>query len=68
MTEMRRITISIPNELDEKIIDLRKTDRFIRCSYAEITRQLIEAGASKMLQTEAAGPGPFAKPEARDSA
>lgn len=44
MTEMRRITIAVPDEIDKRILDLRKDDRFIRCSYAEIVRQLIEAG------------------------
>lgn len=44
MTEMRRITIAVPDEIDKRILDLRKDDRFIRCSYAEIVRQLLERG------------------------
>lgn len=44
MTDMKRISISISSSLDEKILALRKTDRFVRCSYSEITRQLLERG------------------------
>lgn len=44
MTDMRRITIALPDEIDKRIIALRKDDRFIRCSYAEIVRQLLERG------------------------
>lgn len=44
MTDMRRITIALPDEIDKRILDLRKDDRFIRCSYAEIVRQLLERG------------------------
>ena len=44
MTEMRRVTISLPEELDKKILELRKDDRFVRCSYAEIVRQMLENG------------------------
>lgn len=44
MTEMRRVTISIPNELDKKVLELKKDDRFIRCSYSEIVRMLLKAG------------------------
>ena len=44
MTDMRRITIAVPDEIDKRILDLRKDDRFIRCSYAEIVRQLLERG------------------------
>lgn len=44
MTEMRRITIALPDEIDRKILEIRKDDRFVRCSYAEIVRQLLEKG------------------------
>lgn len=55
MTDMRRVTISIPEEIDRKILDLRKDDRFIRCSYAEIVRQIMEKGLdmSRMQQDSA---------------
>lgn len=44
MTDMRRVTISLPDELDKKILELKKNDRFVRCSYSEIVRQLMEHG------------------------
>lgn len=44
MTEMRRMTISLPDELDKKILELRKDERFVRCSYSEIVRQLLDDG------------------------
>ena len=43
-TEMRRVTVSVPKNVDKRILELRKDARFIRCSYSEIVRQLIEAG------------------------
>lgn len=33
MTDMKRITISFPDEIDEAILGLRKSDEFARCSY-----------------------------------
>ena len=44
MTEMRRVTIPLPDEIDKKIIELKKQDRFVRCSYSEIIRILIATG------------------------
>lgn len=44
MTEMRRVTIAFPDSMDERILELRKKDRFIRCSYSEIVRQILERG------------------------
>lgn len=44
MTDMRRITIALPDEIDKKILELRKDDRFVRCSYSEIVRQILERG------------------------
>ena len=57
VTDMKRISISIPGSLDEKILALRKTDRFVRCSYSEIARQLLERGLE-----------PFSSAQAQDSA
>lgn len=44
MTDMKRVTISIPPEVDKQILELRKDDRFVRCSYSEIVRYLLNAG------------------------
>lgn len=44
MTNMKRTTISFPDELADRIFALRKDDRFTKCSYSEIVRQLAEKG------------------------
>ena len=44
MTNMKRTSISFPPELAERIISLRKDDRFVRCSYSELVRMLAEYG------------------------
>lgn len=53
MTDMRRITISLPEELDKKILELKKSDHFVRCSYSEIVRQMMEHGY-QMFEAERA--------------
>lgn len=51
MTDMRRVTISLPDEIDKAILSLRKDDKFARCSYAELVRILLERGlASKTAE------------------
>lgn len=44
MTEMKRLTISFPDEIDAAICQLRKMDEFAGRSYSEIVRQLITRG------------------------
>ena len=44
MTDMRRVTISLPDEIDRRILELKKDDKYIRLSYAEVVRQLLERG------------------------
>ena len=44
MTDMRRITVSFPDDIDQALIELRKQDGFERCSYSEIIRRLVRAG------------------------
>lgn len=51
LTDMKRISIAMPSSLDEKILALRMTERFVRCSYSEIVRQLVEKGLA-MLNVE----------------
>ncbi len=51
MTNMKRTTVSLPDELTQRIFALRKDDRFVRCSYSELIRQLTEKGLS-MLDAE----------------
>ena len=44
MTDMVRRTVSLPPELENRIIALRKSDKYCRMTISEITRKLIEAG------------------------
>ena len=48
MTNMKRTTISLPGELADRIFALRKDDRYTRCSYSELIRELTEKGLSMM--------------------
>lgn len=53
MTNMKRTTISFPDELTERIFALRKDDRFMRCSYSELIRQLTEKGLALLDEEKA---------------
>jgi DNA topoisomerase IA len=44
MTDMVRRTVSLPPELENRIIALRKSDKYCRMTISEITRKLIETG------------------------
>lgn len=44
MTEMKRITIALDDDLDRGIYELRKQDEYTRCSYSEIVRRLVRLG------------------------
>lgn len=44
MTEMKRITIAFPEDIDRAVYELRKDDRFVRCSYSEIIRKMVMLG------------------------
>ena len=48
VTEMRRVTISIPEEIDKAVLEMKKTDEFVRDSYSEIIRKLLLAGLAKV--------------------
>jgi hypothetical protein len=39
-----RITITLTKEQEDAIVKLRQTDKFARCSFGEIIRNLITAG------------------------
>ena len=54
-TENWRMSLTLPKELEDAIVKLRKTDKYCRMSYAEIIRQLIEVGLNEGM--EAAGSG-----------
>jgi len=44
MTDMPRRSVSLPVEVNERIIALRKTDKYCRCTLSQITRELIMLG------------------------
>ena len=44
LTNMKRITISVPEELENAIYGLRKQETYTRCSKSEMIRKLVEIG------------------------
>ncbi len=50
MTKMKRVTFSVPEGMAEKILMLRKDDKFIHCSYSEIVRRLLDIGLNVQTQ------------------
>ena len=44
MTDMKRITISVTDEIDKAVEELKKTDEFRDAPYSGIIRQLVERG------------------------
>lgn len=44
MTKMKRITVAFPEEIDKAVYELRKDDRFLKCSYSEIIRRMVALG------------------------
>lgn len=44
MTEKRRITFVIPDEMDQRILALRSHPEFSRLTYSELIRKVLSAG------------------------
>ena len=44
----KRMSISLPTDLEHEIVELRKTERFCRASYAEIIRTVLVLGLQSM--------------------
>lgn len=44
MTDMRRVTVSIPQNMDKRLLELRKKSAFSRCSYSELVRRMLTIG------------------------
>lgn len=51
MTSNKRMSISLPDDLERRLVELRKTERFCRCSYAEIIREVIGVGIGEIKKT-----------------
>lgn len=49
---MKRLSVSLPPEIEKTVIDLRKTDEYCMCSCADILRKLMLIGAEQ-LHTDA---------------
>lgn len=52
MNEVKRMSISMTEDMEQRIVNLRKTDRFCRASYAEIIREILRAGLGVISSTE----------------
>lgn len=44
MTNMKRTSVSLPDELVDKLAELKETEEFQGCTYSELIRRLIKAG------------------------
>lgn len=51
--EWRR-SISLTEDMEKAIVEMRKDDRFTRLSYSEIIRQLLQMGLQKMAEEQRA--------------
>lgn len=55
MSNMRRICVPIPHETDQKIVELRRRDEYLRTTYSGVVRDLIEKGLSVVTQSAQLG-------------
>lgn len=51
LTEQKRFCIAMPQDLEEKVYELRKTDEYCRKSLSEIVRILIQKGLEAEAKT-----------------
>lgn len=51
MVTMKRMSVSLPPEIESAIVELRKTDRFCRSSYSEIIREVLGIGLNRIAVT-----------------
>ena len=47
MTDMKRTTVSLPDEIVMQIDRLKATEEYKRCTYSEIIRRLLVRGLEK---------------------
>ena len=47
MTDMKRITVSLTDEIIAAIAEIKETERFKSCTYSEIIRILVQRGLEK---------------------
>ena len=51
MTNMKRTTVSFPDEIVDALVSLKKTDEFKGCTDSEIIRRLVIRGLEKDKRT-----------------
>ena len=44
----KRLSINLTEELDHYVLELRRREEYVRCSYVEIIRVLMEEGAKSL--------------------
>lgn len=55
MSTVKRISVSLPEQLEKTIIEMRRTEEYCRCSYAEIIRMLMEIGIKSIQDDKKVG-------------
>lgn len=50
LTNMKRVTVALPDEIDQKILDLKKQDKYVRESYSEVVRMALEVGLKTLYK------------------
>lgn len=55
MTNMRRISVAIPDELDQRILELKR-DGSGRESYSEVVRKVLDKGFEAIQNTDNSAP------------
>lgn len=53
MTNMKRTTVSLPDELVDRLAELKETEAFRGCTYSELIRRLIKAGLPPTTKQDA---------------
>ena len=52
MTDMKRTTVSFPDDIVFKLNKLKESEEFRGCTYSEIIRRLVIRGLDKVAETE----------------
>ncbi len=52
VNQLKRLSVGLPPEIENLVIKMRKTDEYCMCSYADILRKLMLAGAESLEAEE----------------
>ena len=47
VTNMKRVTVSLPDDVDKRLMKLKQTKKFSKSSYSEVIRQVLQRGLEK---------------------